>query len=95
MTGAEFPYDIASWPMDNLVDFDMGPGPNDELNLRPFIASDFALTGNEELDPSWREQTRWLNDYPAKSSASQPYPQSWYDAGLVRQDCGLIDPPMR
>ncbi|KAJ6179758.1 hypothetical protein N7519_010219 [Penicillium mononematosum] len=87
MTEAQFPYDITSWPMESLVDSHMGQ--HDELSPHPFIASDYPLTMQEGLDPSWGgEQFSWVNEYPAKSTAFQPYPQMWYDAGLVREDCG-------
>jgi hypothetical protein len=87
MTEAQFPYDITSWPMESLVDLHMGQ--HDELSPHPFIASDFPLTMQEGLDPSWAgEQFSWVNEYPIKSTAFQPYPQMWYDAGLVREDCG-------
>ncbi|KAJ5542833.1 hypothetical protein N7535_005257 [Penicillium sp. DV-2018c] len=88
MTEAHFSYDMVSWPgMDGLVDFHMGPGSSDDFDLHPFIAGDLPLTADEDLDPSWTD-TRWLNSYPVKPSATQPYPQSWYDAGLVKGDCG-------
>lgn len=81
----QFFYDIASWPMDNLVDLQMGA--YDEVGLVPFIASDFPSTAEIGLNYSWsREQPNWTNEYSIKSDASQPYPQSWYEAGLVRQD---------
>ncbi|KAJ5229209.1 hypothetical protein N7489_009917 [Penicillium chrysogenum] len=87
MTEAQFPCDITSWPMESLVDLHMGQ--HDELSPHPFIASDFPLTMQEGLDPSWAgEQFSWVNEYPIKSTAFQPYPQMWYDAGLVREDCG-------
>ncbi|KAJ5143308.1 uncharacterized protein N7515_002095 [Penicillium bovifimosum] len=93
MTETHFRYDMASWPgMDGLIDFQMGPGSSDDFDFHPFIAGDFPLTADEELDPSWTEHSRWLNDYPAKVSAAQPYPQSWYDAGLVKQDCAMNAP---
>jgi hypothetical protein len=87
MTEAQFPYDINSWPMESLVDSHMGQ--HDELSPHPFIASDFPLTMQGGLDPSWAaEQFSWVNEYPVKPTAFQPYPQMWYDAGLVREDCG-------
>lgn len=85
MTQAQHPYDIASWPIDNLVDLQMGP--YDELELAPFIASDFPSTAEIGLDYSWAAaQLNCANEYPIKSNTSQPYPQSWYEAGLVRQE---------
>ncbi|KAJ5194314.1 hypothetical protein N7491_001651 [Penicillium cf. griseofulvum] len=84
MTEAQFPYDITSWPMESLLDSQMG---HDELGADPFIASDFSLTMQEGLNPFWgTEEFSWANEHPVKSSISRPYPQMWYDAGLVRQD---------
>ncbi|KAJ5171196.1 uncharacterized protein N7500_003979, partial [Penicillium coprophilum] len=83
----QFPYEITSWAMDSLGDLHMG---QDELGQYPFIASESPLTIQDGLDPSWAgEQFNWVNEYPIKSTAFQPYPQLWYDAGLVRQDCGM------
>ncbi|KAI2740638.1 hypothetical protein DTO013E5_8517 [Penicillium roqueforti] len=87
MTEAQFPYETTSWPMESLIDLHVGQ--HDELGLHPFIASDFPLTMQEGLDPSRAiEQLSWVDEYPVKSTAFQPYPQTWYDAGLVREDCG-------
>ncbi|KAF4766587.1 hypothetical protein HAV15_011005 [Penicillium sp. str.  len=87
MTEAQFPYEITSWPMESLVNSHMGQ--HDELSPHPFIASDFPVPTQEELDASWTtEQFNWANEYPVKSTAFQPYPQMWYDAGLVREECG-------
>jgi hypothetical protein len=84
MTEAQFPYEIPSWPMESLLDLQMG---HDDLGADPFIASDFTLTMQEGLDSSWSpEQFSWATEHPVKSSTSRPYPQMWYDAGLVRQD---------
>ncbi|KAJ5372973.1 hypothetical protein N7517_004979 [Penicillium concentricum] len=88
MTEAQFPYEITSWPVESLIDSYMGQ--YDELGQHPFIASDFPLTMQDGLDPSWAaEEFNWVNEYPVKSTTFQPYPQMWYDAGLVRQDCGM------
>ena len=87
MTEAQFLYDTTSWPMGSLGD--LHRGQHDELGPHRFIASDFPLTMQEGLDPSRAiEQLSWVDEYPVKSTAFQPYPQTWYDAGLVREDCG-------
>ncbi|KAJ5787639.1 hypothetical protein N7457_002629 [Penicillium paradoxum] len=94
MTESSFPFHIASWPMENL-DFHMGP--SDELGPYPFIASDFPLTTDEGLDPFWTaEQLNWVNTYPTKAAATQPYPQSWYDFGLpINPLAKRRNPPIR
>lgn len=88
MTEAQVPFEIA-WPTESL---DIGMGLSNELGPYPFIASDFPLTLDEGLGLSGTaEQPNWVSE-PAKSTATQPYPQSWYDFGLVRRDCGGINP---
>ncbi|KAJ5963969.1 uncharacterized protein N7479_003845 [Penicillium vulpinum] len=89
MTEAQFPLETTSWSMETLGDSYMGQ--HDELGPGPFIATDFPLTMQDALDPSWAvEQFGWIDGYPVKSTAFQPYPQIWYEAGLVRQDCGGV-----
>ncbi|KAJ5502590.1 hypothetical protein N7463_005464 [Penicillium fimorum] len=74
MAEAQFPYEIISWPMESFVDSHMGQ--YDELGQHPLIASDFPLTMQDGLDPSWAaEQFNWVNEYPVKSTTFQPYPQ--------------------
>ncbi|KAJ5824925.1 hypothetical protein N7447_007265 [Penicillium robsamsonii] len=92
MTEAQFPYGITSCPMESLIDSHMGQ--HEELGQHPFIASDFPLTMQDGLDPFWAaEQFNWVNEYPVKSTTPQPYPQMWYEAGLVRQDRGMKTDP--
>jgi hypothetical protein len=75
-----------TWQVEGFQALPMGQDQFDQ----PFIASDFPLAVQEELDSSWAaEQLNMINTYQAKTSAFQPYPQSWYEAGLVRQDCGM------
>ncbi|EKV09941.1 hypothetical protein PDIG_28290 [Penicillium digitatum PHI26] len=87
MIDAQFPYEITSWPMESLVDSRMEQ--RDELSPHPFIAGDFPLPIQEGLDSSWTaEQFNWIEETPVKLTTFQPYPQIWYDAGLVRENCG-------
>jgi hypothetical protein len=83
MTDTQLPY---PWHVDNFQAMPLGQDQFDQ----PFIASDFPLAVQEVLDSSWAaEQFHLINTYQFKTSTGQPYPQSWYEAGLVRQDCGM------
>ncbi|CAI7651034.1 unnamed protein product [Penicillium glandicola] len=86
MDEAQFPYETTSWSMESLLDLHMGH--HDELDPHPFVASDFHVTMQEALDPSWTQQFGWVNEHPVKPTGFQPYPQIWYEAGLVREGCG-------
>jgi len=84
MTETQFPY---AWHVEGFQAMPMGHDQFDQ----PFITSDFSLTVQEVLDPNWTaEQLTSMNTYQAKTNAFQPYPQLWYEAGLVRQDCEMI-----
>jgi hypothetical protein len=73
-------FDMPAWPMDNLLD--QQTLASQDLSPHPFIAGDFPLAFQEELDPVWSEQFNW-NEYTPKTNTLQPYPQLWYEAGLV------------
>jgi hypothetical protein len=75
-------FDMPTWPMDTL---DQQTMASQDLSPHPFIASDFPFAMQEDQDPTWSEQFNW-NEYTPKANTFQPYPQLWYEAGLVRQD---------
>jgi hypothetical protein len=75
-------FDMPDWPMENLLD--QQTMASQDLSPHPFIASDFPFPMQEDLDPTWCEQFNW-NEYTPKTNTIQPYPQLWYEAGLVRQ----------
>ncbi|KAJ5104212.1 hypothetical protein N7532_004741 [Penicillium argentinense] len=77
MSATDF-YPIGKWPAHSAQMAEA----QEELEQQVFGGDSYPMVLQSDMEP-WLGQLDWSGEMSSKSAGLQPYPKSWYEAGLV------------